>query len=47
MLDMKNSAAALALLLATSTAQAQSIVFGAGYSDFSDSQSDDEAVFSL
>ncbi|MES0825915.1 acyloxyacyl hydrolase [Ruegeria sp. SCP11] len=44
---MKNLAAAVALLLAAQTAQAQSIVFGAGYSDFSDSSADDEAVFSL
>ena len=44
---MKHFAVSLALLLAAQTAQAQSLVFGAGYSDFSDSQSNDEAAFSL
>ncbi|WP_170517753.1 acyloxyacyl hydrolase [Ruegeria atlantica] len=44
---MKFTSAILALLLAAPAAQAQSLVFGAGFSDFSDSQSDDEAAFSL
>ncbi|WP_170332880.1 acyloxyacyl hydrolase [Ruegeria arenilitoris] len=44
---MKSLITAFALLLATQTAQAQSLVFGAGYSDFSDSAADDEAVFAL
>ncbi len=34
-------------LLAAHTAQAQSIIFGAGYTDFSDSDADDQAIFSL
>ena len=39
---------ASALLAATATtAQAQSVVFGAGYADFSSSGSDDQAIFSL
>ncbi len=44
---MKHFVVPLALLLAAPAAQAQSLVFGAGFSDFSDSQSDDEAVISL
>ncbi|MDA7964688.1 acyloxyacyl hydrolase [Ruegeria sp.] len=34
-------------LLAAGSVQAQSIIFGAGYADFSDSQSVDQALFSL
>ena len=44
---MKHFAVPLALLLAAPAAQAQSIVFGAGFSDFSESQSEDEAVFAV
>ncbi|WP_170572973.1 acyloxyacyl hydrolase [Ruegeria atlantica] len=44
---MKYFAAALALLCAAQAAQAQSVILGAGYSDFSDSAADDEAVFAL
>ena len=44
---MKFSVAALMLLLAAQAAQAQSLVLGAGYSDFSDTEADDEAVFAL
>lgn len=47
MVGMKNIFAILALLLAAQSAQAQSLVFGAGYSDFSDSAADDEATFAL
>ncbi len=31
----------------TTSASAQSIIFGAGYADYSDSQSEDQAIFSL
>jgi hypothetical protein len=44
---MKKTATTLALLLAAQTAQAQSLVFGAGYSDFSNSAAEDEAAFAL
>ncbi|KUJ78661.1 acyloxyacyl hydrolase [Ruegeria profundi] len=44
---MKKTIAALALMLVAQTAQAQSIVVGAGYADFSHSAASDEAVFSL
>ncbi|MCG7518655.1 acyloxyacyl hydrolase [Ruegeria sp. Ofav3-42] len=44
---MKYFAAIIALLFAAQTAQAQSVVFGAGFSDFSDSLSKDEAVISV
>ncbi|MFY2822801.1 acyloxyacyl hydrolase [Ruegeria sp. MALMAid1280] len=44
---MKKTVITVAMLLAAQTAQAQSLVFGAGYSDFSDSAAEDEAVFSL
>ncbi|WP_420586372.1 acyloxyacyl hydrolase [Ruegeria sp.] len=44
---MKHYLTAFALVLAAPTAQAQSVIFGAGYSDFSDSAARDEAIFSL
>ncbi len=44
---MKYLIASVALAAVASTAQAQSLVFGAGYADFSDSQSEDQAIFSL
>ncbi len=44
---MKSFVAALVLIMAAPAAYAQTIIFGAGYSDFSDSDADDEAAFSL
>jgi len=44
---MKSLALSLALLLGCTAAQAQSIVFGAGYADFSDDEAEDQAIFSL
>lgn len=44
---MKYLTTTAALFLAAQAAHAQSIVFGAGFSDFSDSLSDDQAVISL
>ncbi len=44
---MKSFVAALVLVMAAPAAYAQTIIFGAGYSDFSDSDADDEAAFSL
>lgn len=44
---MKYFLTTTALLAFASTAQAQSVVFGAGYADYSDSQSTDQAIFSL
>ncbi|MEP4770026.1 MAG: acyloxyacyl hydrolase [Roseibium sp.] len=44
---MKYLTATVALFLAAQAAHAQSVVFGTGFSDFSDSLSDDEAVISL
>ncbi|EEE37806.1 hypothetical protein RKLH11_1643 [Rhodobacteraceae bacterium KLH11] len=34
-------------LIASSAAQAQSVIFGAGYADYSNSNGDDQAIFSL
>ena len=36
-----------AFLLSAATAHAQSVIFGAGYADFSDSNGEDQAIFSL
>ncbi len=44
---MKPLCIATALCLSATIAQAQSVILGAGYSDFSDNQADDHAVFSL
>lgn len=44
---MKNLIAAAALLVSASTAEAQTVIFGVGYADYSDSQSIDQAIFSL
>ncbi|WP_037312003.1 acyloxyacyl hydrolase [Ruegeria halocynthiae] len=44
---MKKFVLSAALLLAANAVQAQSIVVGAGYADFSASDSDDQAIFSL
>jgi opacity protein-like surface antigen len=45
---MKQLLLATALAASTyATAQAQTVVFGAGYADFSDSASEDQALFSL
>ena len=44
---MKKTIAVLALMLGAQAAQAQSIVFGAGFADFSHSAASDEAAFSL
>ena len=44
---MKSCVLALGILLSATAAHAQSVVFGAGYADFSDSSSKDQAVFSV
>lgn len=44
---MKAPLTLIALLAFASTAQAQSVIVGAGYADYSDSQSVDQAIFSL
>ncbi len=44
---MKSLFVALVLILVSSAAQAQSVVFGAGYSDFSDSDAKDQAMVAL
>ncbi|MBO9444278.1 acyloxyacyl hydrolase [Ruegeria sp. R14_0] len=44
---MRSFILALGVLFAATTAQAQSVVFGAGYADFSDSNSKDQAVFAV
>ena len=44
---MKINAIFAALLLTATSVQAQSVVFGAGYADFSNSDGNDQAIFSL
>lgn len=44
---MRSLLVSVAILAAASAAQAQSLIFGAGYADYSDSQSVDQAIFSL
>jgi len=44
---MKPVLALVALFALTSTAHAQSIVFGAGYADYSDSASEDQGIIAL
>ncbi|NVO57125.1 acyloxyacyl hydrolase [Rhodobacteraceae bacterium B1Z28] len=44
---IKSILASVLLAAAATTAQAQSVIFGAGYADFSNSDSDDLAIFSL
>lgn len=44
---MKSLFVSVALFLAATSAHAQSVIFGAGYADFSNGNGDDVAVFSL
>ncbi|TMV07647.1 acyloxyacyl hydrolase [Ruegeria sediminis] len=44
---MKFLLASLAILAGASVAQAQTVIFGAGYADYSHDQGEDEAVISL
>ncbi|WP_171100514.1 acyloxyacyl hydrolase [Ruegeria sp. HKCCD7255] len=44
---MKTTLTLIALTLAATAAQAESIILGAGYKDFSNSNGDDQATFSL
>nr|WP_170417003.1 acyloxyacyl hydrolase [Ruegeria atlantica] len=44
---MRSIVLALGALFAATSVHAQSVVFGAGYADFSDSNSKDQAVFSV
>ncbi|WP_170339911.1 acyloxyacyl hydrolase [Ruegeria arenilitoris] len=44
---MKNLLSSAAFLAFSTAAQAQSVIFGAGYADYSDSSSIDQAIFSL
>ncbi len=44
---MKSLIVLVFTLIAATTAQAQSVIFGAGYADFSSSNGEDQAIFSL
>lgn len=44
---MKSLLTSTALFLAATSVQAQSVIFGAGYADFSNGNGEDQAVFSL
>lgn len=44
---MRSFVLALGVLFATTSAHAQSVVFGAGYADFSESDAKDQAAFSV